>query len=145
MTSSSSFLYLGHCQVLQFPSNTHFDLAFTLCLLSHLEGEVVPCLVQRTPKAFPLEAPGEKTQTRSCYHQAENSSKTPHSMKIQSSNLLLTKIINKQSIIGIENSFIQAKPRTIAWKTASQITLSNCFREAQFSAQFSISSEQNIK
>ena len=41
-----------------------------------------------------------------------------------------TKIINKKSTIGIENNFIWVKLRTIAWETASQITLRNCSREA---------------
>lgn len=41
-----------------------------------------------------------------------------------------TKIINKKSTIGIENNFIWVKLRTIAWETASWITLRNCSREA---------------
>ena len=47
--------------------------------------------------------------------------------------LLLMEIINKQSIIGIEKSFIWAKLRTVARKTASQISLRNCSGEAWFS------------
>ena len=52
------------------------------------------------------------------------------------------KIISKQSAIGIEKSFIWAKLRTTAQKTASQITLRNCSEETWFSAQFYILSKQ---
>ena len=55
---------------------------------------------------------------------------------------LWTKIINKQSIIGIEKSFIWAKLRTIARKTASQINLRNGSGEPWFLAQFYVLSEQ---
>ena len=55
---------------------------------------------------------------------------------------LLMKIINKHSIIEIENNFSWAKLRTLAQKIASQITLGKCSGEAWFSVQFYISSEQ---
>ena len=55
------------------------------------------------------------------------------------------KIVHKQSIIKIEKSFIWAKLRTIAWKTASQITLRNCSREAWFLAVLYLVRTKNIK
>ena len=58
--------------------------------------------------------------------------------------MLSTKIINKQSIIGIEKSFIWAKLRTIAQNPASQITLRNCSGKAGFSTQFHVLWEQRI-
>ena len=49
---------------------------------------------------------------------------------------MLTKIIIELSNIGTEKS------QTVAQKTACQITQRNCSREAEFSAQFSVLSEQ---
>ena len=40
-------------------------------------------------------------------------------------------IINVQSIIGIEKSFIQAKMSTIAWETQIQKALEVCFAGLQ--------------
>lgn len=53
-----------------------------------------------------------------------------------------TKRVNEQSMVGIEQSFIWVKLRTIARKTASQITRRNCSREAWFSVRFYVFSEQ---
>lgn len=51
---------------------------------------------------------------------------------------LSMKTTHKQSILRIESSFTCTKLRTIAWK----ITLRNCSREAGFSGQFYVLSEQ---
>ena len=66
----------------------------------------------------------------------------PTTSKRQLNDGLSMKIINKQSIIGIEKNFIWAEWRTIAWETACWITLRSCSGEAWFSAQFYILSEQ---
>ena len=52
------------------------------------------------------------------------------------------KIINTRSTVGKEKSFIWAKLKIIAQKTASQIALRNCSKEAWCSAQFYVLSEQ---
>ena len=70
--------------------------------------------------------------------------KTPCSEMSLASLAFLT-FVNKNiklSIVKVEKSFIWAKLRTIVWKTASQITLRNCSREAWFSTWFYILSEQ---
>ena len=54
---------------------------------------------------------------------------------------LSMKVINKQSIIGREKSFIWAKLRTIARMTASQTTWGTAPGEAWFWAQFHVLSE----
>ena len=55
---------------------------------------------------------------------------------------MLKEVINSQSTIRIEESFSQAKLRTVAGEIASQIALRNCSKEAWFSAQFYVLSEQ---
>ena len=56
----------------------------------------------------------------------------------------LKKKINKQSIIGIEKSFIWTKPRTTGQETSSRATLRNCSGEALFSAVFCLVRSKNI-
>ena len=53
-----------------------------------------------------------------------------------------TKKISKQCVTGIEKSFIGAKLRTVTQKTASQTALRSFSREAWFSAQFYILSDE---
>ena len=49
---------------------------------------------------------------------------------------------NEQSIIAVKNSFTCTKARLTGQKTASQITLRDCYRKVWFSAQYSVLSEQ---
>ena len=75
------------------------------------------------------------------YHQAASSLRiSQHIWFMYHGGLprLSMKTIHKQSILRIESSFTCTKLRTIAWK----ITLKNCSREAGFSGQFYVLSEQ---
>ena len=79
----------------------------------------------------------------SLYHQAASSLRnSQHTWFMYHGGLscLSMKTIHKQPVLRIESSLPCTKLRTIAWK----ITPRNCSREAGFSAQFYVLSEQRI-